>query len=393
MSADRASLSALLLCLASWNVQAGFTRLVPDSETRNPVISVRFGEDATDQNAEYKARAYPETRGDCTIPLDIPADAAAALENLPVPVTSFGAAILQDAMYLYGGHTGSAHSYSKQEQSNKLTRLDLKTGQWSTVADGPHLQGLALVTNGKVLYRVGGFTAMNAEGADHDLQSQNSVARFDPESGKWTKLPSLPECRSSHDAAVVGNTLYAAGGWQMADGDSQWHSTAWKMALCKDKLAWEPIADPPFRRRALALAAHDGKLYVVGGMTEDDGPTTAVSIYDPATDSWSEGPDLIVDADPAAENDASGVSTSRMAGFGASAFTTGGVLYVTTVQGLLQRLSDDGKSWNVISTTVTPRFFHRLLALDEDHLITVGGANLSVGKLDEVEVIDVGSGT
>jgi len=347
---------------------------------------------------EYKGKAYPETRYYCTIALDVSAAVSAvALENLPQPVTSFGAAILQDAMYLYGGHTGSAHSYSKQEQSNELTRLDLKTGKWSTVIDGPHLQGLALVTDGKALYRVGGLTAMNAEGEDHNLQSQNCVARFDPEAGTWTDLPPLPECRSSHDAAVVGNTLYVAGGWQMADGDSQWHSTAWKMDLSRDELKWEPIAAPPFRRRAVALAAHNDKLYVVGGMTEDDGPTTAVSIYAPAADTWADGPSLLVQSDKEAKDDdkpgRGGMSSGAMAGFGASAFATGGSLYVTTVQGLLQQLSEDGKSWDIVSSEVTPRFFHRLLPLDEEHLITVGGANMSIGKFDEVEVIAVRPGT
>lgn len=367
--------------------------VIPEADSGLYSVRVRHVET---QPGELDGREYPETRHYCTLALTVPDSgsptAAASLRSLPQPVTSFGAAIVSNGLYMYGGHTGRAHSYSTEEQSNHLTRLDLSTGEWSTISKGPHLQGLAMVTHGGLLYRIGGFTALNAEGEEHDLKSQAAVACFDPDSGVWTDLPALPEPRSSHDAAVVGDTIYVAGGWMMANGDSQWHSTAWKMDLTADKPAWEAIAEPPFRRRALALAAHGDRLYVIGGMQDSGGPTTAVAVYDPSSDKWSVGPQL---AQPPEDSDdsESGGSGRRMAGFGASAFATGGSLYVTTVSGDLQRLSSDGSSWEIIASSLTPRFFHRLLPLDSHHLIAVGGANMSIGKFEEVDVIDVREGT
>ena len=82
-----------------------------------------------------------------------------------------------------------------------------------------------------------------------------------------------------------------------------------------------------------------------------------------------------------------------MAGFGASAFATGGSLYVTTVQGLLLRLSSDASEWEIVASDLTPRFFHRLLPLDAEHLIAIGGANMGIGKFEEIDVIDVQQGT
>ena len=348
----------------------------------------------------HKGKAYSETRHYCTIALDVgskpsASKAVSSLQDLPQPVTSFGAAVVDKALYMYGGHTGSAHSYSTQEQSNQLTRLDLQTGEWNTVIDGPHLQGLALVTHGGKLYRIGGFTAKNAEGEDHDLWSQNSVACFDPAAGQWTELPSLPECRSSHDAAVVGDCIYVVGGWSMQGEDKQWHTTAWKMDLSQEEKSWQAIKAPPFQRRALAAAAHGGKLYVVGGMQEEGGPTTAVGIYDPATDSWSDGPSLVVKTAPEGKKGGGRgrMSSGGMTGFGASAFATGGSLYVTTVQGTLQQLAADGSAWKIVSKEVTPRFFHRLLPVDAKHLVAVGGANMSIGKFEKVDVIEVGAGS
>ncbi|MEP3482553.1 MAG: hypothetical protein ABJZ55_25145 [Fuerstiella sp.] len=350
---------------------------------------------------QVQGEEYPETRSYCTVSLMVPtADSpaeTAGLQNLPQPVTSFGAAVSGQSLFMYGGHSGSAHSYSMEEQSNELTRLDLNNGQWKTVAHGPHLQGLALVGHQNKLYRIGGFTAMNDEGEEHNLVSQNTVACFDQAKGVWTELPALPERRSSHDAAVVGDVIYVVGGWAMGAEEKQWHSTAWKLDLNKAPLHWQPIASPGFERRALAAAAHGGKLYVVGGMQKKGGPTTQVAAYDPQTDKWSDAASLFVKPTPKSEEGQEGagrnMSSGAMTGFGASAFATGGSLYVTTVQGDLQRLSDDGSQWEVVRDDLTPRFFHRLLPLSKDRLIVVGGSNMSIGKFEEVEVIDVAEGS
>lgn len=350
-------------------------------------------------------KTYPETRHYTTVTLPVAKSespvVAERLQPLPQPVTSFGAAVLGDALYTYGGHTGGAHSYSDKEQGRQLMQLNLKTGIWKGLAEGPGLQGLALVAHGNHLYRIGGFSAKNAEGEDHNLWSQNDVASIDPQTSEWTELPPLPERRSSHDAAVVGDAIYVVGGWAMSGPDqTQWHTTAWKLDLKQQPLYWQPIAAPPFQRRALAAAAHDNKLYVIGGMDQDGGPTTDVAVYDPASDKWMDGPALYVKPDPEVAKDGDNKTQQRrnmsggaMTGFGASAFATGGHLYVTTVQGTLQRLSDDGSNWELVGPTPTGRFFHRLLPLDQRHLLVVGGSNMSIGKFEEVEVLNVTAGT
>lgn len=340
-------------------------------------IRARHIEDAA---GELDGKSYPQTRHYTTVAVNVPEPlvevAAKTLADIPQPVTSFGAAIVDGGLYVYGGHTGSAHSYSQEEQSHTLSRLDLQTREWESVAQGPHLQGLALVAHDGKLYRIGGFTAKNAEGEDHDLWSQASVACFDPADKSWAELPPLPEPRSSHDAAVVGDTIYVAGGWSMqGDAENQWHATAWKMDLNQQPLRWEPVPSPPFQRRALSLAAHQGKLYAIGGMQQEGGPTRRVDVFDPATGEWSLAPEL--------------VGEDRMTGFGTSAFATGGNLYVTTIKGMLQRLSDDNSAWELVGATPTARFFHRMLPFDDSHLLVVGGANMGIGKFDEVEVLSV----
>lgn len=352
-------------------------------------IRVKHVENKTGQ---HEGKDYKEVRNYVTLALPVGSKTSSpktvakndkaspkTFADIPEMVTSFGGAIADGYLYTYGGHTGSAHSYSTEEQGNALRRLKLDgKSKWETVAKGPHLQGLALVGHGDKVYRIGGFTAKNAEGEEHDLWSQSDVAEFDPQTQKWNKLPSLPEPRSSFDAAVLNDTIYVIGGWSMqGDQDSQWHKTAWKLDLSQDKPEWQPLPNPPFQRRALSVAAFEGKIYAIGGMQEDGGPTTEVAVFDPKTQKWSEAGKLQGD--------------EPITGFGSSAFATGGRLYVTTIKGNLQRLAKDGQSWEIVRETPTARFFHRMLPLDNTKLLMVGGANMRTGKFEELEVLQVGS--
>ena len=88
--------------------------------------------------------------------------AAPELAALPFEITSFGAARVGETLYVYGGHTGNAHSYSNQEQSNELLALDLSNpGSWKKVSNAGRLQGLAMVAHESKVILLGGFTAKN----------------------------------------------------------------------------------------------------------------------------------------------------------------------------------------------------------------------------------------
>ena len=295
---------------------------------------------------------------------------------IPEKVTSFGAAVLDGHLYIYGGHTGRPHSYDKDAQGNTLRRLNLQNPKaWEALVEGPGLQGLAMVACQGKLYRIGGFAAKNEKGGDQDLWSQADVACYDPKANQWTDLSPLPEPRSSFDAAVLNNQIYAIGGWKLAGGaEEHWHTTAYSIDVSTQNPRWQKLPTPPFQRRALAVAAYDGKIYVIGGMQSEGGPTTRVDVFDPETQKWSVGPSLL--GEP-------------MDGFGPSAFATGDCLYVSTYSGKLQRLDQNGKQWESVTKLERARFFHRMLPLSETRLISVGGASMESGKFDEVDVIDV----
>lgn len=301
---------------------------------------------------------------------------AKEIADLPKPITSFGAAIIGDQVYAYGGHFGNAHEYSTEGQSDELIQLNLnEPGRWSVLSRGPKLQGLAMVTDGEKLYRLGGFTAKNQPGDKHDLWSQAQVASFDLESKQWSELPNLPEPRSSFDAVILDHVIYVVGGWQMAgDADKRWHETSWSLDLSSTPLVWKPLAKPPFKRRAVGAAAFAEKIYVIGGMEQKGEPTTSVAIYDPKKDVWAEGP---------------AIPGEGLEGFGSAAFAQDGRLFVSTLGGNLLRLSEDGKTWEKAQKLETARFFHRMLPVGKQQMVFFGGTNMEIGKFDHVDLIDV----
>ena len=355
------------------------------------------GKTSRDVTGEYQGQAYNSVMNylTATFRIDGPAKEATVdeamergvvaagvsvqskmLPEIPVMVTSFGAAVVDGSLYMYGGHMGDAHLYSNESQAHTLYRLDLDgKSEWEAVVEGPGLQGLAMVAHGGKLYRLGGFRAKNVDGEEHDLWSQAGVACFDPKSGEWTDMPSMPEPRSSFDAAVLDDSIYVVGGWSMQGPDeSTWSRNVYQMNLSKEKPKWESISPPPFVRRALSVAAFDGKIFVMGGMQREGGPSKRVDVYDPETDCWSRGPDL---------------NGKSMDGFGSSSFAVDGRLYSSTYSGHLQRLSEDQERWEVIHNLEHERFFHRLLPLTGNRLVALGGASMASGKFGLIDVIQL----
>jgi N-acetylneuraminic acid mutarotase len=327
---------------------------------------------------EHDGMAYQSVRHYTTLSLPYsPATLRTASHNLPdlsKGITSFGGAIYGDWLYVYGGHFGRAHEYSSDEQSGDFLRLNLRDPQgWETLPGGPKLTGTTLVAHGGKVYRLGGFTAKNTSDQPESLWSQNDFARFDPATKQWESLPSLPDGRSSHDAVVLGNTLYVVGGWEMKDAEKKWHDTTLAFDLSASPASWRSIPQS-FQRRALSVAAFNNRLYALGGMQPKGGATTATSVYDPEKNAWSDGPSLV---------------GAGLEGFGSSSFACGGKLFVTTMSGVVQQLAPSGENWTVAGQLQRPRFFHRMLPWNDQQLVIVGGASMGTGKITQLELLPV----
>ena len=299
---------------------------------------------------------------------------AAMLPNLPEPVASFGAVVHQGWVYVYSGHTGMAHEHSRDNLSPRFLRIKLDgRNTWEELPMVVPLQGLPLVAHGDYVYRVGGMNARNPADEDEDLHSVCDFSRFDPTLKTWTDLPPLPEPRSSHDAVVIGDTLYVVGGWELeGPGHGEWHPTAWAFGLNGQEAKWKPLPKPPFLRRALAACHLDGKLLVVGGMTDNSKVTGRIDIFDPVSQVWSVGPEFPGD---------------KIHGFGISAWNLDGAIYASGIAGVVYRLGADHTRWSVAGHLKTARFFHRILPASNKELLIVGGASMKRGHLADSELL------
>jgi hypothetical protein len=367
--------------------------MVVVSEREAGLYSFRTNHNLKDVAGEYQGEAFTEQHHYATLTYEAPAagpgaeplkkvaekpteDASASrFTPLPEGVASFGGAVSEGRLYVYSGHIGRAHDHSSDNLSQNFRRLDLSSKEpWESLPMETPLQGLALVAHDGLLYRIGGMQAFNAPGKDEVLKSVAEFSCFDPTTKEWTRMADLPGGRSSHDAVVVGDSIYVVGGWRL-DGtgdEGEWYDSALVIDLSDDSPEWKEFKCP-FRRRALAAGTIHGKIFALGGMNEMSDIDRGVDIYDPKTDEWSKGPELLGDG---------------MDGFGVSAWQFDDELFVSGASGIVHQLAGDGTTWVEVAKLTQERFFHRLLPLNGTEILAVGGAS-NAGHLRNLEAFPV----
>lgn len=297
-----------------------------------------------------------------------PGTVQGALDLLPTGITSFGAAVQDGSLYLLGGFYGTPHEYVPEFQSAALMRLPLDgASKWQAMPGlEAGLQSVALVPAAGALHRLGG---MRIEAADN-LRSVDEHARFID--GAWEKLPAMPEARSSHDAVVVGDKIYVVGGWKLTgDRGGTFFDEMWIYSEAK---GWETLPSP-VNRRAIAVAATDSHLVVIGGLGPDRKMSSEVNLYNLQSGEWTQGPSF-----PGEKN-----------GFGVSAVGVLGQIYASGRDGILWSLEPGAKEWKQEQELTFPRFFHRLVSPDPETLVAVGGIGgmHTYGRTRHVETINL----
>ena len=338
------------------------------------------------KSGDHVGERYEEIRHYPTLVIDVPRGhagkpgrdgepltATEELAPLPVAASSLGVVESDGFVYVYGGHIAPVHTYSTAAVSGRFFRRGLvQDSAWEELPGGPALQGMNLAAHAGRIYRVGGMDPRNAPGQPEENWSVATAACYDPATNAWTDLPPLPRPRSSHDVAVVGDTLYVVGGWNMlGHAGEQWCDTMLALNLATPTGGWREIPQP-FQRRALITAVADDRLFVIGGFTEDEEASRRIDIFDPASGSWSRGPDL---------------PGEDLNGFAPAACTVGGVIHVSMADGTVCALAPDGSQWEPVAR-VLPRIVHRAVADGSAHLLLVGGA-ARADNLDLVERVPV----
>ncbi|CAH0755531.1 unnamed protein product [Diatraea saccharalis] len=187
--------------------------------------------------------------------------------------STLGVAAIGDVIYAVGGFDGVTGLSSAEA-------LDLAAAEpaWRPIASmATRRSSVGVAALGGRLYAVGGY-----DGASR--QCLHSVERYDPATDRWEPVAAMSARRSGAGVGAVGGALYAVGGH---DGPAVRRSVErLRPGAGAGEAAWAPAPPMHSQRRNAAVAAHRGKLIVVGG---DDGAANldTVEVFDPATEQWT----------------------------------------------------------------------------------------------------------
>ena len=195
---------------------------------------------------------------------------------LPTQRLELASAVLDGKIYAAGGSHVQRLTYARMEV------YDPSTNEWTTAAPMPigrHHFGMAALA-GKI-YISGGLPDWT--------RYTNTCFVYDPATDSWSPIAPLPISLATHGMAALDGKLYVVGGNDAPIGGGP--MTMYVYDPTTD--TWDDSLEPmPTGREHLAVVPAEGKLYVLGGRIQQGANLAIVEIYDPATNSWTRGPDM-----------------------------------------------------------------------------------------------------
>jgi N-acetylneuraminic acid mutarotase len=219
------------------------------------------------------------------------------LNNAGDGVEEVAGAVVGGKLYVVGawGGTGPGGYYGV---FNFVQAYDPVLDQWTTLAAKPTPVSSApcAVYDGEIYVFGGTFAYEDARGREHSTR-YSVVEAYNPATDTWRQVTKMPRKLGGSALAVVGDTAYLMGGY-----------TSSRYTLSKGTISYNfltgkwvtrGLAAMPQARVASpyssAAPVIDGKIWVIGGILgspKQAWATNRVDIYDPAANTWSQGPFL-----------------------------------------------------------------------------------------------------
>jgi N-acetylneuraminic acid mutarotase len=287
-----------------------------------------------------------------------------ALAPSPLERTEVAAARVGRFIYVVGGFDRTGATVAA------VARYDIRRDSWRRVADMPI--GLnhptAVVHEGR-LYVHGGYTsATGLSGATAAL------LRFDPEPGRWRRLPSSRTPRAAHAAAVIGDRLYVAGGANDSGSLRSLEIFDFRRARWRRGPSF-----PGPRRNHTTGVASGGRFYVLAG--RDAGNLTNAERFDPRRRVWEELPPLRVGRGGIASVR---LRDGRIVVFGGERLEPGG----TTIAEV-ELFDPRRRRWSTLPDLLTPRHGLGGAALGRRVFAIEGGPTPGLDFSRAIEFLDV----
>ncbi len=214
------------------------------------------------------------------------------LPNMPVEKWEAATIVVDGKIYILGG-------YGAGVRSSKICHIfDPADHSWTRIQDLPSaISHVNPVLDGRKIWFAGGFKDgykdhVVAEVWNYDIDLDGPGLK-----GRFTAGPLLPGNRGGGGLALVGRQLHFIGGiTEDRDTDAFEH---WVLDLDEYEQGtgqWQDTGAPiPEPRNQFSTVVFDNKIYLIGGQLHHDScqlDQNRVDIYDPETNSWSDGPVL-----------------------------------------------------------------------------------------------------
>lgn len=199
----------------------------------------------------------------------------------PVALFEAQAATIGGRLVVLGGfHTRDIRA------TVRASAFDPATGTWTTLASLPEpITHAGQAVDGTTVWLAGGFVG------NHPGPATSKVWKYDATANTWSPGPSLPAPRGAGALVRLDRTLHFFGGTtRTLDRYDQDYGDHWTLAL-DGGTTWQPAVALPNPRNHLAGVAAGGKVYAVGGQhlgNEAGGNQSTVHLWDPARpDEWT----------------------------------------------------------------------------------------------------------
>ena len=209
---------------------------------------------AGDRGRVYVAGGYGPGRSRLTTLFAFTGDGWTRLAPMPEQRAAGGAAILDGKLYVVGG-TASSTIGAPTDLARTMLVYDIARDSWTSRRGPTPREHLGVAALGGRIYAVGGRTA----GFDTNMAL---VERFNPGTGRWTRLPKVPSRRGGTGAAGTGRWIVSVGG----EAPAGTIRTAYRYDVRRRR--WSRLPNLPTQRHGLGVAAVGRKVYVIGGGTK-----------------------------------------------------------------------------------------------------------------------------
>ncbi|MFL2502255.1 MAG: Kelch repeat-containing protein [Luminiphilus sp.] len=214
------------------------------------------------------------------------------LPDMPVGKWEPASLVLDDKLYVLGGYENDVVS------SRRVDVFDPADGSWTQLQDSPsRVSHVDLVADGNGFWFAGGMKDKPTRKIKDHIIAE--VWYLNLELDRYTAGPLLPGRRAGGGLARLGDKLhYVSGLMEDRDTDSPDHFVLdLKEWAEKGHALWTRAAPLPVPRNQHSIAELNGMIYIIGGQFNHDLQQldqVMVDVYDPQSDSWSEGPPLPV---------------------------------------------------------------------------------------------------